>query len=136
MTLLFLSALPREEFVECTSSRGLQANCPSRSLGWVQHFQAQELSSRDLKAGVVGCKVLYIKEFIFFLGMNQESLCSYFQLQHPVSAIGIWEPGHLKPGPHGSQAVIFIAMSPFSSKRHHSVRCKGFHVCKGFQLPL
>lgn len=107
---------------ECRRSSVLQVDGPPHSLGWVQHSQAPEPSSYDLKAGVVGCEILKIKKLIFFQGMVQESLCSYFQLQHPGSAIRTREPGDLwlEPGLHLSQAVNFRAPSCLLSKRHCS----------------
>lgn len=56
--------------VEYISSRGLEADCPPHSLGWAQCSQAPGLPSCDLKAGVVGCEVLKINKWIYFLGMD------------------------------------------------------------------
>lgn len=92
----------QERSVKCTSSRGLQVDCSSHFLDWVEHSQASGPSSCDLKAVVLGCEAIKIKKLFFFPWMDQERLCSYFHIHHLGFVI------------RTSQQL------PLSSKRNHS----------------
>lgn len=77
----------RGVLVECTGSKSLQIDYPPNSLGRIKKSWVPGTPSSDFRAGMVGCEALTIKTSIFFPGKDQQSLCSYFHLQHPGSAV-------------------------------------------------
>lgn len=109
----------REVLVECTGSRGLQMDCLPHSLGRIKNSLVPGSPSSDFKAGMVDCEALKTMKLISFPRMDQQSLCSYFHLQHPGSALWTW--GDL----WWSQDFMVLRQPnsqhcPLLSQRHHS----------------
>lgn len=119
----------RGVLAECTGSRGLQIDCPPNSLSRIKISLVPGSPSSDFRAGMVDCEALKIKKFIFFVGMDQQSLCSCFQFQHPGSAVWTWNmetrgwsQGSLVLRQPDSQPC------PLSSWRHHSREPRDSHL--------